>query len=30
MEIMRWIKTHQPQMKENNQHVTQPMKYLRV
>ena len=30
MEIMRWIKTHQPQIKENNQNVAQPMKYLGV
>ena len=30
METMRWIETHQLQIKENNQHVTQPMKYLGV
>ena len=30
METMRWIETHQQQIKENNQHVTQPMKYLGV
>ena len=30
METMHWIETHQQQIKENNQHVTQPMKYLGV
>ena len=27
MTTMCWIETHQPQIKENNQHVIQPMKY---